>query len=67
MQGGRFADGVEKDFVGVGMFEREPEVALDCVAERASAAQRSEQRSTSLQAQRFHVPEEEGATYEILG
>ncbi len=47
----RFADGIEKDFIGVGVSQREFEVALDGVAESASTAEGSEERFASLQPQ----------------
>jgi hypothetical protein len=53
VKGGRFGNAVEKDFIGVTLFEGEGELPLDRLAEGAGAAERGEEVSSGLQAQRF--------------
>src|SRR5579863_6145380 len=51
MQGRRFADRIEKKFVGVTVAEGEVEVAMDRVAQGAGAAERGEKIFSGLQAE----------------
>jgi hypothetical protein len=53
VQGRRFGDAVEKDFIGVAVGEGEREMPLDCLAQSASSAVGREEIFSGLQAQRF--------------